>query len=106
MKKIFVVMGVFLTFCLFFVLFYINQPEKVKENTTSPAPLDTKPNLVYVVKEYSGNIAIFEENSEFPFKVTDIRLSELPDGDKKLLSKGIIASNSQELNCILEDYCS
>ena len=63
-------------------------------------------NLVYVVKEYNGHIAIFEENSDTPFKITDVLLSELPDGDKKLLNKGIPASSSRELNCILEDYCS
>ena len=80
----------------------VNSDESIPEPNSST----NNRNLVYVVKEYNGNIAIFEENSDIPFKVTDIRLCELPEGDKKLLSKGIPASSSQELNCILEDYCS
>ena len=131
MKKNFAAIGIFLSISLIFLFFNpldmfplnfssFNSPSPNflsggdslydKNNQTTNNVQDEKPqrkhNLVYVVKEYNGRIAIFEENSETPFKITDVRLSELPDGDKKLLSKGIPASSSRELNCILEDYCS
>jgi hypothetical protein len=109
MKKMLVIFGLCFIFLIGGAMFlgfkYLNQGNS-DENIPEPDSSMNSRNLVYVVKEYNGNIAIFEENSDVPFKVTDIRLCELPEGDKKLLSKGIPASSSQELNCILEDYCS
>lgn len=115
MKKTLVFFGGLFIIGLFLIVFYplftplsnsLKQEKSDNSSSSLNSPADNKRNLVYIVKEYNGNIAIFEENSDVPFKVTDIRLCELPEGDKKLLSKGIPASSSQELNCILEDYCS
>lgn len=106
MKKAFIFFGIFLFVCIIFTIFFNIDSNKNQGNASDTPNPENKTNLIYVVKEYNGNIAIFEDHSDTPFKITDIRLSDLPDGDKKLLSKGIQASNSQELNCILEDYCS
>lgn len=108
MKKKFIILGIFLIACISLAVFLnTNLDKNIGSAVDMPPPVEEhNSNLVYVVKEYNGNIAIFEENNDTPFKITDIRLSDLPDGDKKLLGKGISASNFQELNCILEDYCS
>jgi hypothetical protein len=67
---------------------------------------DTKSSLSYIVKEYNGKIAVFEEGKNKPFKVTDSSVSDLPEYDRKLLEEGIKATTKQELQRILEDYCS
>lgn len=60
----------------------------------------------YCVKEYRGNIAIFEKSKEKPFKITNIAVGELPTEDQKLLKQGIEVSGQEELNNLIEDYCS
>lgn len=106
MKNKFVVLGFFVIMCVIFVFCVNQKSDKNSGNASDMPPMESKSNLMYVVKEYNGNIAVFEENCDIPFKITDVRLSDFPDEDKKLLNKGIEASSSQELNCILEDYCS
>ncbi len=60
----------------------------------------------YVIKEYKGNIAVFEGSEKLPFRTTCIMVSELPEADRSLLKKGIVASSREEMDTILEDYCS
>lgn len=65
-----------------------------------------KSGSTYCVKEYKGNIAVFEQSKEKPFKITNIAVDELPTEDQKLLKKGIEVSGQEELNNLIEDYCS
>ena len=60
----------------------------------------------YMVKEYKGKIAVFEDGQNKPFRITDIAIKDLPKADKEFLEKGISVSGKEELNQILEDYCS
>ena len=60
----------------------------------------------YCIKEYKGNIAVFEQSKEKPFRITNIAVDELPTEDQKLLKKGIEVSGQEELNNLIEDYCS
>ncbi len=62
--------------------------------------------LTYVVKNFNGNIAVFEGNNEKPFKITDVSIKDLPYADQELLLNGIFATKISEVNQILEDYCS
>lgn len=73
-----------------------------KEKTEKPI----KKNSLYYVKEYKGNIAVFEESKEKPFRITNIAVDELPAEDQKLLKQGIEVSGKEELNDLIEDYCS
>ena len=59
----------------------------------------------YEIKEYCGNIAIFECGNSSPMKTTSISVSEIPTADREMLKKGIKASNEDELSTLLEDYC-
>ena len=105
MKKIFVGTGCFIIACLILMFFLnpfgIRNSEKAADNEKN-----IKPGLVYIVKDYGGNIAIFEKGKDTPFRITDVSINELPQADKELLQQGITANDQEELNIILEDYCS
>lgn len=60
----------------------------------------------YLIKEYKGNIAVFETDKKLPFRTTSISVNELPEVDRNLLKKGICVYSSEEMNAVLEDYCS
>lgn len=62
--------------------------------------------LSYIVKEFNGNIAVFEKGNENPFKVTEVSIYNLPKRDQELLKEGIEVPNQDELNILLEDLCS
>ena len=54
-----------------------------------------------------GRIAVYEEGSETPFKVTESEVSALPVLDQKQLKgEGIKAQGKRELDRLLQDYCS
>lgn len=106
MKKAIMILCCFIITFILFTIFIKPNTNENSGNASDYVKNEYKSNTVYVVKEYKGNIAIFEENKDTPFKITDISIRDLPDGDKKLLIGGIHASTFQELNCILEDYCS
>lgn len=75
-----------------------------KENFQSYSLHSSYPS--YVVKDYNGNIAVYESGRSEPFRVTETLVKDLPYADKELLEFGIEANNIEELNIILEDYCS
>lgn len=60
----------------------------------------------YVIKDYKGNIAVFESDEKKPFRITDIEVKNLPEIDRKELKNGIIAKNDEQLHTLLEDYLS
>ena len=77
---------------------HVYAKEKKEEKIKKSAP--------YYVKEYKGNIAVFEGSKKKPFKITNIAVGELPTEDQKLLKQGIEVSGQEELNNLIEDYCS
>ncbi len=60
----------------------------------------------YEIKEYKGNIAVFEVGEKKPFRVTEIEVKNLPEADQKELKSGIEANDSDKLQTLLEDYLS
>ena len=74
-------------------------------NSISEVP-DTPQIVTYVVKEYDGKIAVFENGEDTPFKITDVYTKNLPKEDKLLISQGIKVDTDKELALILADYCS
>ena len=64
------------------------------------------PSKKYKLKEYDGNLAIFKSDAPNPIKITSIEIQALPLKDQELLKKGIDASSEEELNDLIEDYCS
>ena len=116
MKKLIAVGACFLILLVGGVLwlFKKDNPEPqqtVNEPTPSVSAADSKKETPvtdsgYTVKNYKGNIAVFEQGKDAPFRTTGIAVKELPPADRALLDKGINASDQEELNLILEDYCS
>lgn len=62
--------------------------------------------VTYIVKDYNGKIAVFENGSDTPFRITDTYTKNLPQEDKMLLSEGIYIDNDKDLALLLADYCS
>mgnify|MGYP004492632333 CR=1 FL=1 len=62
--------------------------------------------LSYIIKDFNGNIAVFEDNSDTPFKVTEVCTNTLPKLDQERLKEGIVVNSQVELNTLLEDLCS
>lgn len=79
----------------------VQATEPSEANVTSKA----EPNS-YEIKEYRGNIAVFEVGSDKPFRTTDIAVKSLPIADQGDLMRGIEVHSQEELQCLLEDYLS
>ncbi len=63
-------------------------------------------NKKFQLGEYEGNLAVFKSGNPIPIKITSTMINELPDTDQQLLKQGIEASCEEEINILLEDYCS
>ena len=59
---------------------------------------------VYIIREYNGRVACFEESAVKPFLTTDVRVNDLPYADQLLLDDGISVSGAKQLSRALEDY--
>lgn len=60
----------------------------------------------FIVKDFYGKIAVFENDSDEPIKITDSFISYLPEYDRQQLKNGVRADSEKELKRLLEDYCS
>ena len=58
----------------------------------------------YTVREYSGIIGVFEENSAEPFLTVNVPVSSLPKTDAALIRQGIVVEGQAALQRLLEDY--
>lgn len=120
MKKFMLCVAFFLAFCVGTAYFMevsdspkvsISTGEVKKEN--APQEPQVTPNHCainnegdYELKEYEGTIAIFKTGKKAPVKTTSIAVNDLPKTDREMLKTGIKASSEEELNVLLEDYCS
>ena len=78
----------------------IEEDSKTEVNTSSNI-------LSYIVKDFNGNIAIFDSiSNDIPIKVIDINTAFLPKADQEMLLKGIKVKDQTELSTLLEDLCS
>ena len=104
MKKLIISTCCFVVACLIFSFGILPNLVRAQVSDT-PAP-EPRSSLTYVVKNFNGNIAVFEEGAAEPFKITDVPINTLPYNDQNNLEKGIIVSSKEELNSLLEDLCS
>lgn len=59
----------------------------------------------YLLREYRGSVAVFRAaDIERPVQVTNIRVAELPLGDRTALAAGVSASDYGAVIRLLEDY--
>ena len=58
----------------------------------------------YVLKEYEGRVACFEEGECMPFLVTDVIVKDLLPTDRKKLNEGVTVTGAKAMSRALEDY--
>jgi len=61
---------------------------------------------LYLVKQYNGNIGVFNAGEDTPFKVIETDVSLLPSFDRIALEDGIEIYTEGELDSIIEDFDS
>ena len=103
MKKLVAVTGMILISCVCVGSLY-TQTGAARPHTAVSAE-ETRAES-YVIRDRNGKIAVFKSGSDVPLKVTSTRTSTLPKPDIIRLKNGIYVQNKQELERILEDYCS
>lgn len=72
---------------------------RLPEEPSAAAPM-------YSLREYQGQLAVFEQGQETPFRIIDMDIALLPPYDQALLQSGIDVADEQELRRLLEDYTS
>ena len=67
---------------------------------------DTPPtgNRTYIIKNYEGKVACFEENSTSPFLVTEVEVINLTPLDRQMLEGGVEVVGARAMSRALEDY--
>ncbi len=105
MKKLIISTICFVAICMIFSFTVLPNLNK-SDATEQPSEPESCPSLTYIVKNFNGNIAVFESNSPKPFRVFEIPVNTLPYNDQKSLESGIITNNKEELNKLIEDLCS
>lgn len=63
-------------------------------------------NRTYILRDYNGKVACFEEQADAPFLITDVEVLNLPPTDRKMLAAGVEVIGSRALSRALEDYRS
>lgn len=116
MKKLITVTGCFVIFCLIIngILIPSLPSVNAKSNPTTPQTSSvsevsentSQVEQFYILKEYNGKIAIFHSDSDTPIKITNASIAKLPKDDQQALKAGIKAKDKNELNRLLEDFCS
>ncbi len=79
--------------------------EKKPQNDANKVAATTE-HITYVLKDYKGRIAIYENDSESPVTVYEVNTNSLPEEDAKRIRTGIKADNSAELHNLIEAYLS
>lgn len=77
-------------------------------NNSNQDNQNTNENEMFLVKDYNGFIGVFKvdhANLQLCY-IKDVKISDLPEKDQDMLKKGIFISGKNELNNLLEDYCS
>lgn len=76
--------------------------------TETPPPqtdATTEVSLVWIVREYEGQIGIFTEDGRLA-KTINVYTKTLPETDRRLLREGIRVTSEEQLYSIIEDYSS
>lgn len=77
-----------------------------RSNNTNTAKITTQQENKYMLKEFNGMLALFENDLSQPKEIYNISISSFPEEDVVKLKKGIVVNGADELNRLLEDYTS
>ena len=65
-----------------------------------------QPKAQFVLGEYDGRVAAFRTGCSTPIQITDTAVASLPAQEAEMLRKGIPAATEEDLQRLIEDYCS
>lgn len=68
------------------------------------AGVKTESESLYILREYNGLVALFENGKNTPREVYDVLVSDLPETDIAALKAGICISSDEQLRQVIEDY--
>lgn len=97
MKKLIVALSTIFCTVLIAVSIYNLIPSKAEDTPVS------QPEISYIVADYGGRVAVFEDGNPEPVTVYDIYTHLLPENDIEILRKGIKVNSEQQLQSCLED---
>lgn len=60
----------------------------------------------YTLREYAGQVAVFEGDSDYPMQIFESPVDALPPEEQEKLRAGISADSWDALSVLLEDYTS
>ena len=106
MKKLIIISSGFVLVCLIVSFGILPNLRHISSADSGSDNKASSHSITYIVKNFNGRIAVFEDESTTPFKITEINIKNLPKEDQILLENGIRADSKEQLNSILEDYCS
>lgn len=61
---------------------------------------------IYVMQSSNGIIGVYNYGEEYPIKLINVEVKELPEADQNLLNSGIKIYSNEELTRLIEDYNS
>ena len=105
MKKLIITTCCIVTTCII-TSFVVLPTIKSSSDSNTESASNTSSSLIYIVKNFNGNIAVYESGQDIPFKVTDVPVNSLSYTDQEIIKSGILVNSKTELVKILEDYCS
>ncbi|MBE6824899.1 MAG: hypothetical protein E7513_06080 [Ruminococcaceae bacterium] len=104
MKKLIIVFGVFAIICVI-ITAVAEQRVRSLENDIKPTEsIAATDSEIYTLKSENGRIVVYR-GDELLIKTTTA-VSTLPKRDQTELLYGISANSKEEMNALLESYCS
>lgn len=101
MKKRTLILSLLILLCCL-TIFVLND----ERNNAKTVEITTQQEIKYMLKEFNGMLALYENESSQPKEIFNISISSFPEEDIKKLKKGIIINEADELYRLLEDYTS
>ena len=71
-----------------------------------PQMEDSSPPPLYVIREWEGQVAVFEGDQSFPKQVFDSFVGALPPEQQRQVRQGIPVADDTQLSLLLEDLTS
>lgn len=96
MKKLFISV-----LCVISILILSGCTDKRKSTTDNEY---ISPSQVYIVKEFEGKVAIFQQGNNQPIQILDCIIKDLPPDAVQALTTGIEVNSLNELQKIIEAY--
>lgn len=103
MKKLILIFGAFAIICVI-ISFVAEQSVLSLERELMPSESVSESDEVYNIKSENGRIVVYR-GDELLMR-TDTAVNTLPKRDQKQLLYGIVAYSKQEMERVLQDYCS